>query len=165
MLPQCTFFAFKLTTTTFSTWKRYACSTRGTPKEELALKDQELSMPHYCADGSWNTSLYPLYKKLMRDPNRNTKRCVTQRGRLNTPPRHVCSSQGKTVNKKSRIFNTECRQVSGASSKRTNWEKISVMLTNSEQKPQQWWGLVPVIPLQPKSDHGWSTHRDSRGLI
>lgn len=54
----------------------------------------------------------------MRDPSTNTKRFVTQRGRLNTPPRCVRSSQGKTVNKKRKKSNTGRSQTSGASSKR-----------------------------------------------
>lgn len=55
--------------------------------------------------------------------NRNTKTSVAQRGRLKHTARHVCPSQGKTVNKKSKIFISECRQAGGTSSKKQKEEK------------------------------------------
>lgn len=89
---------------------RYACSTTGTPKEELVFKEQELFMPHYCADGSWNTSFYPLYKANEGSQQKHKKICDTGEGKAKTHcPSCVCSSQGKTVNKKSKIFITWAR--------------------------------------------------------
>lgn len=56
-----------------------------------------------------------LFKKLMRDPNKCTKRSVTQKGRLNTSPIVSVLHKEKTVNEKSKISNTSA---AGTSSKR-----------------------------------------------
>lgn len=52
---------------------------------------------------------FTLFKKLMRDPNKYTKRSVTQKGRLNTSPIVSVLHKEKTVNEKSKILNTKCR--------------------------------------------------------